>query len=485
MSKSVKYYSSDDIGAPKLYQTGWGHMVNLYRTLCNGYNEKSVESILYDANTKLVKINFSDDVTHGYRKYQTIKISATGNEYHEKELLIIHVAPNYIQCQSKFSAIFTEDIASGTITSIVSPLGLLHEYTDGVGKSAFKFPPENGEDPTYLVINDTQPTEFAWTTTSMCATPSVYMCKNLDSIDGNATDIVPYSSQYPNAYKSGAWKDDALRNYWNYGISHILYQGNMNGSGWSVNNTNLEVKWILIGNQDYHYLYIYPNTANTYNYGSCLYTFGKFISKIPNDQYNYIFNATSNCIQTRQSSYNFYISYHATDYMYNIIPAASNNIFSSYKVTTPKFAKSFVDGSATNDYAKTDYIGLKGITVNNNIDLCSRPRKMNSSTWSGGGGETYPPFDGSIKISKIDIYESASNIERGTLKGAYWIHHVNPFFDKSVIKITDENNRSFNAICMFNYGIHHNYTSSESGFSGYIQPAYVLISLDEDDWNNV
>lgn len=482
MTKTVKYYNSDDVDAPQLLQTGWGHMINLYRKLCEGYNSKKATSILYDANTKIVKINFDESVIHGYRKHQTIKINLAESEYNDKEFKIIHTTDSYIQCQTK--DIFTEDLAVGDINIIVSPLGMIHEYSSG-NKSAFKFPPENGEDPTYLVINDTEPTQFAWNNNNMCATPSVYMCKNLDSINGMATDIVPYSSTYPEAYKSGEWKDAALKNYWNYGISHILYQGNMNGSGFTVNNSgvfsNITVKWILIGNQDFHYLYVYPNSNNTYAYGSCLYTFGKYTSKIKNDQYNYIFNAPSNASQSRAANYNFYMSYYGNNYIYNVVTNSTNNIFSTYRQTYSKFARSILVGSAVNDMSKTDYIGLKGITVNNNIDLWNRTRKFSLSTWSGQSGESYPPFDGKIKISKIDIYEVSSSIERGTLKGAYWIHHSCPFADKSVIKITDENNRSFNAICLLNNGI-SNVGNMESA-SGQIQDVYALISLDEDDWN--
>lgn len=487
MSKAVKYYSSDDIGAPKLLQTGWGHMVNLYRTLCAGYNLQTAESILYDIDTKLVTINFSI-VPHNYRVYQTIKIDFVGSQYHNKEFLILSSNTNSIICKTK--EIFTDDLVSGDIKTIVSPLGMIHEYTDGVGKSAFKFAPEEGEDPTYLVINDTQPTEFTWNNNSMCATPAVYMCKNLTGIDGTAEDIVPFDSKYPNAYKGGAWKDSVLRNYWNYGIMNILYQGNWSGSAYTVNNSailNQEVKWIMIGNEDYHLLYIWPNNYNIMMSDPILYTFGRYNRKNNADKYNYIFNAAYNYIQNKNDNCHFYQFYSniqssGVNGWSSIIGTATNNIFSSYRITYNKNTNTIRTGTSFNSYAQTEVIGLKGATVNYNIDLSIRPRKLNTTTFSGEGGESWPPYDGQIKLSRMDIYECTSAIERGILKGVYWIHHLNPFSERSVVKITDENNRLFYAICMVNAA---STAATAVSYSGSNSQYYsrVLISLDEDDWN--
>lgn len=480
MTKTVKYYSSSDVGAPVVKQGGWGHIVNLYRGLIAGYNEKTIVSISYSATTELLEIEFANS-SHGYRKYQTLLISApVGNEYDGVEVFVLKNNGVTITCQSKLT--FSEELSSTGISCKVAPLGMSEAYTDGVGKSAFKFG-EVDED-VYLCINDTEPTAFTWDSANMLASPSVYMCKNLESLVGDCDYPMPYNSAVPTAHTLGEWKDPGATT-WAYGLGNIMYQNAITYTTISggTNSPTLDVQWVVIGNASFHYLYLYLNCYNALTREPVLYQFGAIKKKFQEDTNHYIMKFSYNLYYVNETNRNFWdilgTSGNYTANYNSMSTATTNNLFSSFKFSSFKHTGvtvapyKFVD-SQTNH----DSLIMKSLSSDYRCSFFSAPNKYTTSQQSGGPQHnSLPLFDGTTDISKISIYETATNIERGDLPGAFWIHHNKPYEDKFVNKFVDSNGRSFYAINMVNTAVAHVAT----------EPVYKyecngLISLDSDDW---
>lgn len=480
MTKKIKYYSSDDLGAPVLKQAGWGSMVNLYRQICVGYNEQEVESILYSIDDKTVTISCTIK-EHGYRKYQTLLINAPGTQYHEKEFFIIKTGSNTLICQTK--ELFTEELISGNITCKVAPIGMIEELTDNVGKSAFKFEDPDGEN-VYMVINDTQPTQFVWNNTNMMAPASIYMCKNLDDIDGDSDYTMPYNHSYPNAHKISEWKPGS-DTAWSYGLGKIMYQNTLSTGNAQTNNINLNVSWKIIGNGSFHYLYIYPNSYYDSGVVAALYFFGALKRKYEFDKYAYVIKFTYNYSEYTTSNANFYNIAGGTlvsTLNYNNFNATITcNISTAIKYSQLKFSynRSVAPNKITDSLIEYDTLIMKGLTSENRQAIYAYPSKYTVSTGSGLSDQKYPNFDGSVSLSKINIYEHGDNIERGTLPGALWIHHNAPFANKVIYKFINDDNKDFYAICMQNISM-TGVGGTSSSYS-YFLPT-ILISFDEEDW---
>lgn len=486
MTKTVKYYSSDDVGAPQLYNGGWGHIVNLYRKICQGYNEQAPSSISYSNNDKLITVNF--DQAHNYKRYQTIIITDTISQYNNVELFIIQVAENYIKCKPKTIKNYIDDTDSNSgIKCKVAPLGMIETYTNSANKSAFKF--EDATENVYMVINDTMPTAFVWSASNMLATPSVYMCKNLIDINGDSENITPYNENAPTAYKDGEWKGTSAT--WSYGLSNIFYQFPItddDGPSGKANDT-LTVSWRIIGNGEFHYLYIYMNTINKNRALPILYTFGKFIKKYDQDNHNFLIKCAyngPNLISPTSSVYQFYNTYYQSSivdgyqYYESIYYYCSNNIFTNVMATNFRniLDRPLKTGKYINSATGMDLLAIKGLKTEYNIGLFTAPQKYSAVNYNGTGGELFPSIDGKLKLSKIDIYEADTLIERGTLPGALWIHHKCPYVNQTINKIVDEDNNESYIFVGLNYGYMDNATSYN--YKAYL--SYNIISLDEKDW---
>lgn len=478
MTKTVKYYSSEDAGAPIVKQGGWGHIVNLYRSICSGYNEKNFESILYNKTTKIININFAES-GHGYRKYQTILIDALNTEYHNEELFILKVNSKSIQCRSK--KVFSENLLAASIFKCkVAPLGMVESFTNGAGKSAFKF--EDQSESVYLCINDTQPTQFAWNNTSMLAAPSIYMCKNLTELDGGADLTMPYNDQFPNAHKESEWKTGASTQ-WGYGLANIMYQNAItsNSSFGGQNNQNLNVGWKLIGNGSFHYLYLYINSFNQIGTETVLYTFGAINKKYDYDKNNYIikFAYNNNYLLESGQFYQIYTSPNNYNNYYTAFsPCVTNNIGTTYISADRKVQYGSIKANRCVDSTSAyDLLIMKGINSEFRTPIFCYPKKWTQHAVSSSSNVSYPNFDGSTTFSKIGIYETGTYIERGTLPGALWIHHNKPFNDGTINKIIDDNNNE-----LYTINLKHTSSAATNSSSVTLVDTHMLIVLDSEYW---
>ncbi len=477
MTSTVKYYSSDDVGAPVVKQGGWGHIVNLYRQICQGYNELPIESIFYSAEENLVTINLS--AGHGYRKYQTLLIDLFGSQFHNTELFIVKVNSTSIKCSSE--NYFDEILFAGG-TCKVAPLGMVEEFNDNANKGAFRF-----EDPTenvYLVINDTEPSQFAWNSSTMLATPGIYMCKNLTSIDGDCDLPMPYNDSVPNAYKESEWKTGSATT-WGYGLGNIMYQNAITASGGilGTNSPNLDVTWSIIGNGSFHYLYFYINSINTVSDEPIVYTFGAIKKKYSYDKNNYIMRVAYNNAYLNNNTTHFY-QIQGANSNYNTSPngfsaCVANNIFSRSNIPSGRNITMIVPSKFVDSVSKSDNLLLKGLKSEYRVSFFSHPKKYSDNTYSGQSSYSYPHFDGETILSKIGIYESGTNIERGEIPGALWIHHEKPFANRSVVKMIDSEGNEFHAINMTNY------TTNVSPSTFILYQCNILISLRSSDWSEM
>jgi hypothetical protein len=197
MAVPIKIFTSTQTSAPQL--SGQAGKLNdiLYACLCTGYNSKTVSSISV-ANNIATAVTSTD---HNYAINDIIKITDANESVFNDDFTITEITNS-----TTFKFDITTNIASatGTMTSVIAPLGWAREYT-GTNKAVYRSTQVDGTR-LFLRIDDTN-AKYA----------NAYQYEDMTSVDigVNAGQTIFWS-------KSTA-ADVTARNWWLVGDSKFFY----------------------------------------------------------------------------------------------------------------------------------------------------------------------------------------------------------------------------------------------------------------------
>jgi len=236
----VKFFRSDDAGAPTLSGSVSALLNVLDGCLLTGYNTKAVTSITQTGNVATMTIQAG----HGFVPYQVIAVSGANEAAYNGDFLITGVSSTTLTFAVTGNP---SSPATGTISAKVSPADWTKSFS-GTNRASYQNA-DSGGSRYHLRVDDGQ---SLWSTPG-AQTAAVGMYKTMTGID-IGTGVVPPSS---------AWASNALP--------------------WHKSNaTNSTGKpWILIASAKTFYLFVWPDATYCILHG-----FGDFTSNLPSDVNN-------------------------------------------------------------------------------------------------------------------------------------------------------------------------------------------------------
>lgn len=444
-------------GAPVIDGLAWGKTVNmLKKTLVDGFNSQTVTSITIVSDF-VVELNYSG--AHGYEKYQTIRVLGNSNPLYNVEGVVTSITTSKVTLKVYASTTgLTNQTGLSGVTSIVAPLDMTLKFSTG---NRAVFVTEQGN--FHLYIDDEQPSNWSDRNPIL---PLVFMTNNMSDIDTVTGDtIVPYDASYPTRYKTRGYTDQSSAN--KNGIWQFTVRSNAQVSTPynTVADTQAVSRWYIIGNSNFFYFFIFLNNSSTINTLWQNYYFGKFKSNVIGDAYNCLLGANSvginsNCFATSSNNGG------ANGFTNLPNRSSTTEIYPSLQgIGTEKYAllrNCYGTLTAKPSFAPQ---ASGGLNMNNNIIL------------SGLSGLTYPdPVTGKYIISKINIEDT--NVIRGTMPGAYHIHHANYYPEFSSIAETTDGTST-----KFLLHISQSFLSSTAGYQSGRLTAYYAIDINSA-WNN-
>jgi hypothetical protein len=261
----VKFYRSDDAGAPTLSGTVSALLNVLDGCLLTGYNTKAVTSITQTGNVATMTIQAG----HGFVPYQVIAVSGANESAYNGDFLITGVSSTTLTFAVTGNP---SSPATGTISAKVSPAGWTKSFS-GTNRASYQNA-DSGGTRYHLRVDDGG---SVWT--AQIVAVSAY--KTMTGIDVGTGAIPPTS----------AWANNVLP--------------------WQKSNgTNSTGKpWILVASAKAFYLFCWPDA--TY---CIVHAFGDFTSNLPGD--------TNNCFLLHGN-------YGTSNYGATAVAATSINLFAN------------------------------------------------------------------------------------------------------------------------------------------------------------
>jgi len=251
MSGLIKWFSSDDAGAPVLLEA-WDIMTNILDgCLVTGYNHRDIASIAISSGVATVTFN----TNHDYKQFQCIKINGSNYSTLNSEFKILGITANTVEFEIELPDL-TE---TGTLSASLAPLGWSKPFSD-VGKGVYRAK-NIAENPYYLRVDGTKDPIYPATYARFA---KVGILESCDGIDDISSTQAPYNPSAPdrNWVGQGAYGGWAK---WKYAI----------GDG-AISDAVAPAagirQWFLVGDDSTFYLVIKAsNNANfeiPYGYGA-------------------------------------------------------------------------------------------------------------------------------------------------------------------------------------------------------------------------
>lgn len=266
-STDIKLYVHTNNNAPQL-QNAYGSMINvLDACLVDGIQIGVISSLT--ASGKMVTATFSS--AHNLMQYQVIKIAgATQSEFNGEHRIL--TVPNAQSVTFELAASPSTNTATGTISASLPPLGWEKPFSssnpNGGGKAAYRslnlLLPSR---PFLRVVDELDP---AYTAT-YAKYAKVGIVEDMTDIDTILGVQAPYDAASPNKNWVGTGSGSSAYNGWAkwYYASSVL----ANQSSDTTAPTNGNRDWILVGSQNYFYIFpaAIPNGKHYSNYGCGLF----------------------------------------------------------------------------------------------------------------------------------------------------------------------------------------------------------------------
>lgn len=386
MSNSqIKWFSSTNKNAPALANT-WGSLLALFQAcFVDGYSSQNVSSVslFTAADNSYTMVTFTYLAVHNYSQYQILNVSGSTVNTLNGDFRILNVSQDGLSLTFKVKAGIAD---AGTVLNIftkLAPLGWENVYSE-TGRAVYKTTSENDHNHCFFVqdkLNTGYTTTYAKYATTALA----------EDIDVGFT---PKGLSFPQdiSLLDGSGSGATFK----LGSGKIMYACNM-GSG-ITNGTftptsvppNGDREWILIGTNEYFYLY---NTVHPGTVWGQLSSFGIYDSVHQGFKYS---SYISNMLWDDQLANN----------------AANLSIDAGGLSSTAKFIKSL------SSYARP---GLSNLLLNS----------YNGMSYSGN--TNILSSSGPVNLFKVFLRETSS-VLMGTLKGFYWIAQQTPYAHKQIFK---------------------------------------------------
>lgn len=251
MSGLIKWFSSDDTGAPVLSEA-WDIMTNILDgCLVTGYNHRIIASVVISSGVATVTFNNN----HDYKQFQVIKITGSNYSALNSEFKILGITANTVEFEIELPDLTETEALSASL----APLGWTKPFSD-VGKGVYRAK-NIAENPYYLRVDGTKDPIYPATYARFA---KVGILESCDGIDDISSTQAPYNPSAPdrNWVGQGAYGGWAK---WKYAI----------GDG-AISDAVAPAagirQWFLVGDDSTFYLIIKAsNNANfeiPYGYGA-------------------------------------------------------------------------------------------------------------------------------------------------------------------------------------------------------------------------
>lgn len=391
MNSNIKFFTFSNNNAPQI-QNAYGSIISvLDACLVSGIQIGSISSIII--NDDVATAHFL--APHNLKQYQKISINGADQLDFNNEYMITKVVDSTkVQFKVKESL---GSLITGAISATLSSLGwekpFYQSSSEGGGKAAYRSSNKLSPSRPFLRVVDERDSAYNSTYAKYAKVGIVEEMINIDDLQGVQAPYDPINPQ-KNWASSGAGAS-VINGWarWYYATSYGLKSQDADRFPASSNN----MKWLLVGNEDWFYLI---NSANEdFNY-SAVYGFGLFESFIDGD-----------------SSNNFLISslsYHD----------ASSNVFRLSGCPIPILNNRSL-------LLQRDYLQEKSTTA------AIVSIGIGSITNTSGVAATGVGDAQSVGYALMPAYIHESNI-RGALPALKWLYQPTPFSDQQVFVMGSE-----------------------------------------------
>ena len=283
----VKYITSDLINSPTL-KNEFGSLNALLKiVLTEGFNQKKVESYLYDSSSKTATINLP--LNHGFTVNTVIEIEGATESVFNGQFRVKTSEGVRITFELESTEGLSEASTASEITIKVAPLGYTIPY-ENEEEGVICFKNKSLKSPAILKSIDKLPPNGY--NNSWAKFSRVVIGQSIDSSGEFINNLkVPYWNSYPEAEKTGNKIQGAvgIHGYtkWDYAI-HNDY--NFMETYAPVNN-QFPTDWRIVGDDKTFYLMIRAMGKNRYSYN--VLGFGNYIPENKKETFNI-------CLQARQ-----------------------------------------------------------------------------------------------------------------------------------------------------------------------------------------
>lgn len=389
-STDIKYYVHTNTNAPQL-TNNFGCMIDvLDACLVNGFGSQTVSTLTASSTT--VTATFGS--AHNFMQYQVIKIAGATQTEYNGEFRILTV-PNANSITFQLVAEPSVTTATGTITCSLPPIGWLKPFS-GTGKAAYRSSNTLLASRPYLRVVDALDPAY---TATYAKYAKVGIVEDMTDIDTMLGVQAPYDSANPNKNWVGTGSGTSAYNGWAKWV-YATSQSALSGQNFSATPSNGNRRWIIVGNQDYFYVFneLIPSDTGRF----VLYGFGSFDSVIPND--------TSNTLLSSWANYQTVSTSQPTTAYVGLTRNVSD---ADTLIVNRKYDQS------------TAYAQLK----------VPAQTLAGSNTQATGTSNFVPASANGIPVYSTDIpaYESAISVPRGTVKGLRWLHQLTPYTHSQMV----------------------------------------------------
>ncbi len=232
MSGKVKWFSSENFGAPEL-TNDWGRLTTLLdAVLVTGYGAQDVESITVENN--IMAVNFARN--HNIQQYQWVELSGTNTDL-DGEHKVLAVTPTSIELIAELQ----DQTITGAISCKIASMGWTKPFS-GENKGVYQAK-DTITNPFFLRVDDSYQGQGISTGAKFGRVGILESCTDIDDISGAQ---VPYDATNP----TKNWIDTATYKGWSkwyYATSVSSIDTNANDNGTPSDGVR---RWVIVGNKD-------------------------------------------------------------------------------------------------------------------------------------------------------------------------------------------------------------------------------------------
>ncbi|WP_010112803.1 hypothetical protein [Acinetobacter sp. P8-3-8] len=267
MSGQVKWFSSDNLNAPKLTNT-WGSMIDvLDECLINGFGTQALISLQIQDGVGIA--TFANP--HKINQFQWIEISGADTPELNAEFKVLGITSNTLE----FLIDLPDQTATGSIACKLASVGWVKKFS-GTHKAVYQAK-DLVANPYFLRVDNSLDPVYTTTYAKFAKVGILESCTGIDDIGGNQAPFDP-----TNSTKNwlGTGSGSSAISGWAKWYHATAINSNV-GSTWSENSVaaNGDRDWVLVATKDSFFILpsVAPNTStNSNRHCSTAYGFGVF-----------------------------------------------------------------------------------------------------------------------------------------------------------------------------------------------------------------